>query len=165
MIETLDDSIETLTSFWMQATGENVDPFSNSMLARNHNAHEELGTSTAVDQSGRSFTFSHISAELIEDNERIAYSFKNVTGQKVRVHAHSNIQFDKINSKTVVSYLDHLSLMPLSFPATYSVIKNLESVEVPFECDHRVTSQASKGIKAAVQQLVDVQVPGFQVGN
>ncbi len=165
MVDTIDDSIETLTSFWMQATGQNIDPFSDSLLARCHNADEELGTSTAVDQSGRSFTVSHTLADLIEDNERIAYSFKNVTGQRVRVHAHSNVHFDKISNKTVVSYLDHLSLMPLSFPATYSVIKNLESVEVPFECDqNRIPSQASKGIKAAVHQLVDVQVPGFQVG-
>lgn len=104
--------------------------------------------------------FHHQLAEQLHENERVAFSLKNSTGERVRVHTHSDLE--SVNSSTaIVSYLDHLKLMPLSFPATETVISNMRSLELPFKGDQNIATNRLRA-KTVIDLEIDLQVPGFR---
>ena len=106
-------------------------------------------------------TVVHRTAEQLEGNERIAFSLENRTGELLRVHTHSPPEADISSSQTTVVYLKHIHLMPLSFPATETAIKNLKSVEVPFKGDQNATSYRQT-LDTVTSHEVDFQIPGFR---
>jgi hypothetical protein len=110
-----------------------------------------------VDERGRNVTVLHRVAEPLEGNERIAYSMENRTGELLRVHLETEIS----SSQTTVVYLKHMHLIPLSFPATETVIKNLEIVEAPFKGDQNIASYRQK-LKNVACHEIDFQIPGFR---
>jgi len=122
----------------------------------------EIGNSVSTDERGHNLTVLHSSAEEVKDNKRIAFSLKNSTGERVRVHAHSALEKDISSCQTTIAYLDHLHLMPLSFPATETVIKNLQPVEVPFKGDQNITSHHQRRNRTANSHEIDLQIPGFR---
>lgn len=93
--------------------------------------------------------------------DRVAFSFCNLTGQKVRIHQQEG--FDRLDGRlkpAVVTYLDHDGSTSLSFDATISVIKNLSVVEVPYP--GLPNSQSMRRAKRSSKHAVDVQLPGFR---
>lgn len=104
--------------------------------------------------------FHHEFAEQLHENERVAFSLKNSTGERVRVHTHSDLESDKSTTATI-SYLDHLNLMPLSFPATETVISNMRSLELPFKGDQNIATNRLRA-NTVIDLEIDLQVPGFR---
>ena len=108
---------------------------------------------------GHALNIRHQIPKPINTNGRIAFSFRNLTGQKIRIHQLIGSGSSK-TSKNIVSYLDHHQTTILTFDATISVIRNLSIVEMPFpglQNSHRF----NRGVRL-VDHEVDVQVPGFR---
>jgi len=108
---------------------------------------------------GPALVIRHEIPKPISSDGRTAFSFRNLTGQKIRIHQLLG-QGSSSASKSVVAYLDHEETTTLSFDATISVIRNLSIVEVPFpglQNSHR----PDRGM-SLVDHEVDVQVPGFR---
>ncbi len=114
---------------------------------------------SAVDRVNH-LKFHHVLAEKLEENERVAFSLKNCTGERIRVHTHSTLESENSTTATI-SYLDHSHLMPLSFPATETVISNMNSLELPFKGDQSIVSNRQR-IKTVIDLEIDLQVPGFR---
>jgi len=111
---------------------------------------------TAYDRVNN-FTFRHRPAEQLYEDERVAFSLKNITGDRVRVHTQSAGK----STTATISYLDHSDLMPLRFPATKTVINNLQSLELPFKGDQNISSTHER-VKTVIDLKIDLQVPGFR---
>lgn len=161
LIETLDDAVETFEMFWSKASNQRGH---RTQVKKRHSLGCLVATSTSNDPRlpSSSLTVYHSPAEELQDTERVAFSFKNHTGQRIRVHTHSTFEADPSNSKTTLFYLDHLQLMPLSFPATISVIKNMASTEVPIKGDQDVQMISKKQQGVSRSHVIDVQIPGFR---
>lgn len=157
LIETIDDAVDTFEGFWSGSV--------DTAPKKRHSQSSEVVKSVSFDQLHRSLTVFHSSAEQLDETERVAFSFKNLTGQRIRVHTQSALETDISSSKTTITYLDHLQLMHLSFPATISVIKNLESVEVPFKGDQNLVVTQKTRDKGTMNHVIDIQIPGFRVGE
>ena len=112
-----------------------------------------------VTQEGPALSIRHQIPKPIPSEGRTAFSFRNLTGQKIRIHQ-LTAPGNSNTSKSVVAYLEHHETTTLSFDATISVIRNLNIVEVPFpglQNSHRIDRGES-----LVEHEVDVQVPGFR---
>ena len=104
----------------------------------------------------------HSRAEVIDEGERRAFALTNNTGQQIRVHTLSSLDKSVACCKTTrtrVFYLDHEQTMPLTFPATTTVIRNLKPIEVMVE-DHN--DQVQNRLSNHHHHLIDIQVPRFQ---
>lgn len=133
-------------------------------LAKRCNSDSVIEKSISADDNGHSITVLHNTAEQLDEHERFAFSLKNKTGERVRVHTHSALETDISSCKTVVAYLEHLHLMPLSFPATSTVIQNLQQVEIPIQGDQDIRPRGQKQCKTSptsTSHEIDLQVPGF----
>ena len=151
-IETIDDAIG---SFSLDNSED-----SSKTSPKGNRSQEIVAQIVTKDESGHKLTVLHKIPESLNEQERVAFSLRNLSGQRIRVHTQSDLEAELSSSKTTVMYLDHSQLMPVSFPATETVIKNLEPVEVPFEGDQNITSQ-HKQFTVSRNHSVDVQVPGF----
>jgi hypothetical protein len=120
---------------------------------------EVVQNASAIDRVNN-LVFHHRLAEQLHENERVAFSLKNSTGDRVRVHAHSAPETETTLSATIL-YLDHSHLMPLSFPATVTSINNLQSLELPFKGDQNIASNHQR-VNAVIDLEIDLQVPGFR---
>eukprot|EP00986_Skeletonema_menzelii_P013164 scaffold7491_cov142-Skeletonema_menzelii.AAC.15 len=156
-IDTIDDAIDTLGISFLEKNygkaAKDVPP--------NRSRPQIIATTVSEDESGHKLTVLHKSPETLTEQERIAFSLKNFSGQRIRVHTQSDLEAELSSSKTTVIYLDHNQLMPVSFPATETVIKNLEPVEVPFKGDQNITAQ-KKQLIVPRNHSIDIQVPGFK---
>jgi hypothetical protein len=148
--ETMDDAIKTYELF----RARSVTQQQNMRILNGI----DIRTSSLEDERGRNVTVLHRFAEHLEGNGRIAFSLENCTGELLRVHTHSPVEIS--SCQITVVYLNHMQLMPLSFPATETVIKNLENIEVPFEGDQNVSSFRQK--KNVASHEIDFQIPGFR---
>ena len=158
--ETMDDAMKTFNL----SRSDSTSTATPSLATKRYSLEgSESVRSLSTNDRGQNLTVLHSSAEQPEDNERIAFSLKNSTGERVRVHTHSALETDISSSQTTIAYLDHLHVMGLSFPATATVIKNFQSVEVPFKGDQNITSSHhQKQNKIATSHDIDLQVPGFR---
>lgn len=161
-IDTLDDAVKTFDFiFRPEESVEEVEV--PSILSKRHSTVDSgVRKSVSTDEKGHHLTFIHSSAEEVEDNERVAFSLKNNTGERVRIHTHSDLEKETTRSQTTISYLDHLHLMPLSFPATETVIKNLQPVEVLFKGDITRSHHQKQPDTAITSHEIDLQIPGFR---
>ncbi len=158
-IDTIDDAIDTIGLLFLEKNSENT--AQNEMPPNRIRQLTTIAKTVTRDDSGHELTVVHKSPEMLNEQERIAFSLKNFSGQRIRVHTQSDLEAELSSSKTTVMYLDHNHLMPVSFPATETVIKNLEPVEVPFEGDQNITSQ-QKQLIVPRNHSIDIQVPGFK---
>ena len=88
----------------------------------------------------------------IQDEDRVAFSIRNMTGQKIRMVRPSAASLNVI-------YLQNAEATELNFPPSISMAKNLRMTEVnfpglPHDLHHRRVD-----IK---QHTIDVQLPGFK---
>jgi hypothetical protein len=146
--ETMDDAIKT------------YELFRAGSITQQHNLRNvngmDIRTSSAEDERGRDVTVIHRFAEHLEGSGRVAFSLENCTGELLRVQTRTPHE-----TEISIVYLNHTRLMPLSFPATQTAIKNLENVEVPFKGDQNV-SQFRQKLKNVASHEIDFQIPGFR---
>jgi hypothetical protein len=157
-IDTIDDAIDTFGRVLLKKNSE--------YPAHQHPPNKirsqiTIATTVTRDESGHELTVLHKFPETMNEKERIAFSFRNLSGQRIRVHTQSDLEAELSSSKTTVMYLDHNYLMPVSFPATETVIKNLQPVEVPFEGDQNISAH-QKQFTVSRNHSIDIQVPGFR---
>eukprot|EP00985_Skeletonema_marinoi_P012126 scaffold5803_cov164-Skeletonema_marinoi.AAC.2 len=158
-VDTIDDAIDTFGVFLLE---KNSEYSTQKYLPLNRSRSQTtIATTVTRDESGHKLTVLHKFPETLNEQERIAFSLKNFSGQRIRVHTQSDLEAELSSSKTTVIYLDHNHLMPVSFPATETVIKNLEPVEVPFEGDQNITAHKTQLIVPR-NHSIDIQVPGFK---
>jgi hypothetical protein len=95
----------------------------------------------------------------LRDEDRVAFSLKNLTGQRIRIHQQSDLSTDSSMGKpVVVSYLNQGESMGLTFAATISVVKNLRIAEVPYPgFSNSKTISKNQG---SLNHAIDIQVPG-----
>ena len=67
-----------------------------------------MESSLADYNGGHNLTVYHNTAELLDDNERVAFTLKNRTGERVRIHTHTALETDISSSQTTIAYLHHM---------------------------------------------------------
>ena len=160
LIETIDDALKTFDLFFKSGSVDDKTPVPTKRLSSDPGV---VKTVTADTRGGHNLTVIHSPADQVDDSERTAFSLKNTTGEQVRIHTHSAIESDIAKSQTTIMYLDHLQLMPLSFPATETVIKDLQAVEVLCKGDqNKRLSLHQSQLDIATSHDIDLQIPGFQ---
>lgn len=110
-------------------------------------------------ENGPTLSIRHELPKPIPKGGRSAFSFRNLTGQKIRIHQLVG-KGPSAQSESVVAYLDHNETTTLSFDATISVIRNLRIVEVPFP--GLPNSRRDDQGMSLVDHEVDIQIPGFR---
>ena len=110
---------------------------------------------------GRQIDLLHEIPKPLKPDDRVAFSLRNLTGQKIRVHQQTDNSTESAISKpAVVTYLNQSESMGLTFAATISVVKNLSIVEVPYPgLPH---SQVDADYQGSLNHAVDLQAPGFR---
>lgn len=97
----------------------------------------------------------------LKNEDRVAFSLRNLTGQKFRVHQQSDQAIESgLSRPAVVTYLNQGETMGLTFAATISIVKNLAVVEVPYP--GLPNSARNCQNQGSLKHAVDVQVPGFR---
>ncbi|GKY92544.1 hypothetical protein MPSEU_000224700 [Mayamaea pseudoterrestris] len=104
-----------------------------------------------------------VSQELpagLRDDDRVAFSIRNMSGQKFRLRKPDSGRNGDQSKSLVISYLDHTKSTQLLFRPTMSVIRNMSVVEVDFPgLQNRGT--APQGQDNVARHAIDLQVPGF----
>ena len=114
----------------------------------------KLVTEEKCFSSGKEIPIEHEKVLTLFSNERVAYSLINLSGHRIRFHQHN-----RSKEGLSVGYVDHLEITALSFPATRSVFRNLEVVEVSSDAFEDERSPANKQFDSS--HYIDVQVPGM----
>ncbi len=97
----------------------------------------------------------------LQSEDRVAFSFLNLTGQQIRIfRLQASSKFNSKQKGAFVTYLDHSVLTKLQFDATISVAKNLSMVEVPYP--GLPNSPQRKMFLEPRKHAIDVQIPGFK---
>lgn len=100
-------------------------------------------------------------ARPLDDDSRVAFSLRNLTGQRIRMHRPRTGPKGSTSEHHVVSYVDHMEATEVVFWPTISVVRNLSIIEVDYpglpnsrtgnQVDHRIDAHA-----------LSVQLPGFR---
>ena len=182
LVETIDDAINGFELFQQQKTTPKP---RNNVPRLVSQSNQSFTTSTKERLGPNSLTVVHNEANLIRETERVrehanlcrisrskltmffrlqvAYSLRNNTGERIRIHVQSAHEIDIQQHTTTVAYLDYMQLMPLSFPATHTIIRNLRTVEVPFRGDQNVGSyHQARQDNAVSNHEVDIQIPSYR---
>ena len=112
----------------------------------------QITDTNVLNDSFESTDVTHELAVTVQDEDRVAFSIRNMTGQKLRIVRPSS------NSLNVL-YLRHADSTELKFPASISMVKNLRMTEVNFPGLPNDLHHQHVDIK---QHVVDVQLPGFK---
>ena len=94
----------------------------------------------------------HEFGAAVQDEDRVAFSLRNMTGQKIRIIRPSVASLN-------VLYLRHTEAKELKFPPSISIVKNLHMTEVNFPGLPNDLFHHHADLK---QHRVDVQLPGFK---
>jgi hypothetical protein len=102
----------------------------------------------------------HEVPRLLESGDRVAFSLRNMTGQKIRFYRAKDALDEGASKPVVVAYVDHVQSTELSFDPSISLVQNMSITDVPYpglpnSCHHL---QQHRGHNPAV----DVQLPGFR---
>jgi len=104
--------------------------------------------------SGYAIPVEHEKVLTLSPHERVAYSLINLSGYHLRFHQRAN---DK--EELAVGYVEHLESTALSFPATRSIFRNLQVVEVSSDAFEDERSPGNTELDSS--HYIDVQVPGM----
>ena len=188
LLETIDDTINSFSSFRMGVFGKaknrdhdlrEMQRVSSMRLA----AYEERNLFFEETIQGRRIMH-HIPSPLAE-NDRVAFSLTNHTGERLRIHqslggSTASDQHVTTNPRTRITYVEDALSAKLEFPATISVVRNLQVMEELFENDgamsvastkrgqHRRLGSGGTGtdggsrIHIDASHTIDVQIPGFR---
>ena len=95
----------------------------------------------------------------LKDDDRVAFSIRNMTGQKIRLRKPD--AGSKSQKLTVVSYLNHTQSTQLLFRPSISVIRNMAIADVDFPGFHTNDGSQDGNPDNVARHSVDIQVPGF----
>jgi hypothetical protein len=155
----LDENISSFSRAISQIFGDKNDPSNIRPEASRETPGALVSDELHTGEGGPVLYVNHEIPKPILAGGRTAFSFRNLTGQKIRIHQLVG-SGHTAESKSVVAYLDHQETTTLSFDATISVIRNLSIVDVPFP--GLPSSQRTERGASLVKHEVDVQVPGFR---
>ena len=188
LLETIDDTINSFSSFRMGVFGKakNRDHDLREMQRQSSMrlaAYEERNLFFEETVQGRRIMH-HIPSPLAE-NDRVAFSLTNRTGERLRIHqslggSTASDQFVPTSPRTRITYVEDALSAKLEFPATISVVRNLQVIEESFENDGAMTAASTKRgqhrrlgsggtgtdggsrIHIDASHIIDVQIPGFR---
>ncbi len=133
-----------------------------SIMAAIEEEEEEEGGTHLRDNfkclDGRMMKIIHEIPKPLKAEDRVAFSLRNLTGQRIRIHQQSNISGDD-DQPVVVTYLNQGESSGLTFAATISVVKNLRIVEVPYP-GFEVSKSRDRQQQGSLNHAIDLQVPG-----
>jgi hypothetical protein len=164
LLQVLRDTIKSFSSVIKDTFGESAS--SNVVARRSVVLHSPKRThmgALVVDElktlDGHELNVIHEIPKPLRDDDRVAFSLRNLTGQRIRIHQQSDdLSGISMGKPVVVSYLDQGESMGLTFAATISVVKNLRVVEVPypgFSNSKRIGDN-----QGSLHHAIDIQVPG-----
>ena len=104
--------------------------------------------------NGDIVTVTHEKVATLRSQERVAFSLINLSGHRLRFHQQTSKTCD-----LSVGYLDHLDVTALPFPATCSVFRNLEVVEVSAEGLGDGGTSSDGQVDSS--NFINVQIPGM----
>lgn len=107
---------------------------------------------------GREMNIIHEIPKPLKSEDRVAFSLRNLTGQRIRIHQQSNFSGDG-DQPVVVTYLNQGESSGLTFAATISVVKNLRIVEVPYP-GFDISDNKENQKQGSLNHAIDLQVPG-----
>ena len=122
---------------------------------------EEGGThleDTLAGRDGRVMAIIHEIPKPLRVEDKVAFSLRNLTGQRIRIHQQSNFSGDG-DQPVVVTYLNQGESSGLTFAATISVVKNLRIVEVPYP-GFEVSKNKDYQQQGSLNHAIDLQIPG-----
>ena len=122
---------------------------------------EEGGTylkDTIDRMDGKAMDIIHEIPKQLKSEDRVAFSLRNLTGQRIRIHQQSNFSNDD-SRPVVVTYLNQGESSGLTFAATISIVKNLQIIEVPYP-GFEVSNDRDKQQQGSLNHAIDLQVPG-----
>jgi hypothetical protein len=162
LLTTLDESVNSFLRAISETFGASDDSITQCEEKQRAPTDEEVTGATVADQlhtpAGSALNVYHQIPTPFPDGSRIAFSFRNLTGQQIRIHQLMGGASSK-TPRSIVTYLDHLQSTTLTFDATISVANNLSIIEVPFPGLPN-SRRAVRG--SSVNHEVDVQLPGFR---
>lgn len=168
LLMTLDESISSFSrsiseTFGAKLNIRNGASITQSVESGRLMATEEISGVTIADQiylhADSALNVYHQVPKPFLSGSRIAFSFRNLTGQQIRIHQLMGGGSPN-TSRSLVTYLDNLQSTTLSFDATISVANNLSILEVPFP--GLPNSHRTGRVSSSVNHEVDVQLPGFR---
>ena len=126
-----------------------------SIMASSINQDGALVKDVTKTIDGHEMEVIHEIPKTLKGEDRVAFSIRNLTGQRLRIHQQqSNVsREDDTEKPVVVTYLNQGEAAPLTFDATISVVKNMRVVEVPIYKD-------KSHQKVSLHHAIDLQVPG-----
>lgn len=165
LLESIDDTINTFKSFRVGVFGKSKDDRTSANMEKrlsDYGLLESLSRNRLFDEKIASkerpgLCVVHQLPPALDNNDRVAFSLKNLTGDTLRVHQSYESSSSLSESHTRIAYVDHAQSSKLRFPATMSTFCNLQVVEVPFE-----TPFEGSGAPFELDHTVDVQIPGFK---
>jgi hypothetical protein len=139
-----------------------MQPASASVVPPDKSIAKEAGTGSGfvLKDSLEDVSVLHEAPRLLESGDRVAFSLRNMTGQKIRFYRAKDALDEGASKPVVVAYVDHVQSTELSFDPSISLVQNMSITDVPYpglpnSC-HR--SEQHRGHNPAV----DVQLPGFR---
>jgi hypothetical protein len=164
-LQNLNEIIESFSRVVGETFGEGSELKRNELLAKASPSKDRVG---AIIEDKIKISKSleiqvlHEIPKPLKSEDRVAFSLRNLTGQKVRIHQQSDDSSSGVlgEKPSTVTYLNEFESMGLTFAATISVIKNLSIVEVPYP--GLPDSTSGNWNKGSLKHAVDVQVPGFR---
>lgn len=161
LLETIDDTMNSFSSFRMGVFGK-AKTYDHSLKEMQRRSTLRLA---AQEERNLLFVEGHVIHRVpapLQENDRVAFSLTNNTGEKMRIHqAYEASQKALPGPSTSVAYLDNMLSLKLAFPATKTLVKNLELVEVNFEKERGDLADTSRRLIDS-SHTVDVQIPGFK---
>lgn len=165
-LETIDDTMNSFSSFRMGVFGKakNDDHSLREIQRRSTQrlvAQEE--DNLLLEETVNGHRVIHKVPAPLQENDRVAFSLTNLTGERLRIHQAYEIPSRKSHSgpSTTIIYLHDMMSSKLEFPATMSLVKDLELVEVPFERESvGIAGESRRHIDSS--HTVDIQIPGFK---
>eukprot|EP00934_Nitzschia_sp_Nitz4_P002078 Nitzschia sp. Nitz4//scaffold140_size61219//29533//49080//NITZ4_006440-RA/size61219-augustus-gene-0.64-mRNA-1//-1//CDS//3329536227//2078//frame0 len=163
LLEVLGETLESFSGLVSETFGKKTHAMQRSM-SFSAPAQDRAGAmveDSLQKRGGQTLQVLHEIPKPLKAEDRVAFSLRNLTGQKVRVHQQTDIaQNHSTNKPTIITYVNQNATMGLTFAATISVIKNLTVVEVPYPGFR--DSGSNRRNQGLLMHAVDIQVPGFR---
>ncbi len=160
--ETIDSFSNVIRdTFGKKEEKQNIKPRESIMAAIKEEEEEECGTHLKDNfkcMDGRLMEIIHEIPKPLKTEDRVAFSLRNLTGQRIRIHQQSNVSSEE-DQPVVVTYLNQGESSGLTFAATISVVKNLRIVEVPYP-GFEVSKSRDHQQQGSLNHAIDLQVPG-----
>jgi hypothetical protein len=131
-----------------------------SSIAHRHRSTSDRRT---LQDSMSAMSFVHEERNPLIQEDRVAFSVRNLTGQKIRIYRLDSVPMSDEATALgcpTVTYLDHQSSMELSFQPSMSFVRNMSIVQVGYPGFENSSRDVEE--QEGSSDSVDVQLPGFK---